>query len=113
MNRPIKFRAWDKEEKVMLDMPPLDTASLFSIGYLSKRPVSFEIMQFTGLTDKNGKEIYEGDVVKSSQTDNLFDVLWVEDSAAFKILERKNGKKWMFGYDARQKFEVVGNIYEV
>jgi hypothetical protein len=64
----IKYRAWDKQENVMRDVTMLlfNTQELDYFGNLNE-PKSwdhFEIMQFTGLYDIEGKEIYEGDLIE-------------------------------------------------
>jgi hypothetical protein len=65
--REIKFRAWHPNEKVMHCFDWKTPDDVLSVGRLySFRDL--EIMQFTGLKDKNGKEIYEGDIVEAVET---------------------------------------------
>ena len=75
MSREIKFRAYDKHAKIML--PVVDVIKFtksesinimrdgaYGVGVTIPYQPQIELMQFTGLHDKNGKEIYEGDIVE-------------------------------------------------
>ncbi len=66
MSRKIKFRAWDKENKEMfdLDIGGVDFQNFNLNEYIKELQEDTILMQFIGLKDKNGKEIYEGDIVR-------------------------------------------------
>ena len=120
--REIKFRAWVKEKKAIFEVISIDyvtkkvTYLLERVGHLlSIRDAKFndvELMQYTGLEDKNGKEIYEGDIVFESFGENYYKVIF--ENGSFRA-EFKGGFE---GYSldlidvVALGCEVVGNIYE-
>ncbi|XOS93835.1 YopX family protein [Brevibacillus laterosporus] len=105
--REIKFRAWDKEDKYMLDWVLIKLDVEYSINQLLEMN-RFEMMQFTGLHDKNGMEIYEGDIVLGRSEPATGTVEFSYGS----IIVDWHGPDIDDLRDYHEFLEVIGNIYE-
>ena len=118
MNREIKFRAWDNSCKKMIGVKGIkDCFSLRSDGFCDE---NYILMQYTGLKDKNGKEIFEGDVVcveygkgvvEYSEKQAMFIINWIDDDEAYNESLAYNPRNYIYG-ETRKDIEVIGNIYE-
>ena len=115
-----KFRAWTEEGEVMYyDVYPFEDDTLLlsydEIAFDEVPASDFILMQSTGLKDKNGNEIFEGDIVKFTIT-NGFDYVVDEYGAviykqgAFFIV--KDFAEYLISYVYTKEVEVIGNIYE-
>lgn len=102
--REIKFRVWDNVDWMSSPFTLSDIKS-GKIGFVNDLPV----MQFTGLKDKNGKEIYEGDIIIPNQDYGIAFVAFHTPSFG---LQNKNGNCGDWDWEEWEKFEVIGNIYE-
>lgn len=105
--REIKFRIWDKIDKFMSG--PFEVIDLAGTKRIDENLQRHSVyMQYTGLKDKNGKEIFEGDIVLYTDfggDKNHLVVEWSENDGAFLF-------GWVRTDYAISKGEVVGNIYE-
>ncbi|MBM7108389.1 YopX family protein [Brevibacillus laterosporus] len=117
--REIKFRIWDKANEIIIqdDGHFYITADGDVIGVNDDLDISESVilMQYTGLHDKNGKEIYEGDIVTGKRDshwhggyDRVRGTAYFSDShLAFRV--DGSGGGWLHNVE---KMEVIGNIYE-
>ena len=114
--REIKFRAWHKEKKIISEVLGIDILHkeiFFSNGDVDYCEISdfkyIELMEYTGVKDKNGKEIYEGDIFHIGSKKILYVVEWID--CGLKGRQIRN-KSWIGLNYWKEDIEVIGNIYE-
>ena len=109
--RSLKFRAWDGKKMIDDVIPASETSIIELFEYEWQETEVKAVEQYTGLNDKNGKEIYECDIVSERHGDIIG-----------KIVQKPSGEyriAWLgiYGgdsslYDHRSLCEVIGNIHE-
>lgn len=110
--REIKFRAWDRGRKEMIpfeliELPYSENVNLDGQfdGLIDR---GYVLMQYTGLKDKNGVEIYEGDIVAINEPKEVFKVVFKDGSfyPSSTLLQKCDDSHNL------EFYEIIGNIYE-
>lgn len=114
--REIKFRAWDGKRMIKIFAHIGKNGRMYTIHHWGEEP-KYEVMQYTGLKDKNGKQIYEGDVVLGK-----FNLDEVEDYIYLTLTEEeKKTQSKLFHIEdifypytnpIPEDLEIIGNVYE-
>jgi uncharacterized phage protein (TIGR01671 family) len=117
--REIKFRAWDKKLKKWVNS---DAISITLSGtpmapdetWMEHNLADLALMQFTGLHDKNGKEIWEGDIIRILEDTywlyigDICEVEWDECGGWYPFADNYDAMIYPYGYNV----EVIGNVHE-
>lgn len=109
--RTIKFRFWTPDKRMIDDHEGWVEDTGINHALACSKEYGYIAMQFTGLTDKNGKEIYEGDICKWP-SGHLSKIIW-GDRAGFKAegITQSRGVSRAGGI-VTTHIEIIGNIYE-
>ena len=128
--REKKFRAWDKKSKKMREVVAIvywsqvdiekQDGSLKLVNLIGRNCIEnksivisreigeFELMEYIGLRDRNGKEICEGDIIKYGRT--MFRIEFWDCSFAMTAIDKISTAR--LSQDYKSHIEVIGNIYE-
>ena len=115
--REIKFRAWDTLKKMWTNYKIHDGIVYFMdkntgvwYGSYNKRYKDFNLMQYIGLKDEYGDEIYEGDIV--TLHNSRYKVIFNSKEARFVLKDVFFEMEIPFTNNNNERMEIVGNIYE-
>lgn len=106
--REITFLV-DERYPMCVEVWEPDTKENTTSYLITLAPEAFELMQYTGLEDRNGKAVYEGDVVRFNDGRDTYEVAWCNEYLAFGYRE---GGGFADMLSLNDNPEIIGNIYE-
>jgi len=127
MSKEIKFRIWDKDSGYFIKVSDTnkhylslngDIIIIDEMGFIYETDKeNYIINKYTGLKDKNGTEIYEGDILRyrfpyDRRLKHVSPVKFIETEASFGLKDIYGNEIPLYRITANNYFEVVGNIYE-
>jgi|LGOV01.1.fsa_nt_gb uncharacterized phage protein (TIGR01671 family) len=110
-----KYRAWDPEIREMRGVSGIHCGlnavefSTDELGTLPHNLDEYELMPYTGFNDRNGREIYEGDIILT--TSGVKTVVFSDDIGCFEATDT-TGARGLYGYVVNDGVAVISNIYE-
>jgi hypothetical protein len=116
--RQIRFRAWHENMKQYFLNLFIDFSGNIGVWNNEESEIDFSLYpflvleQFTGLLDKNGKEIYEGDILKSDTYKVVWVIFWNDTSARLEVKDANGLLPAELCYINLQIHYVIGNIHE-
>lgn len=114
-----KFKVWDKQKEKMFDQSEVviwfdeNGVGIVEDDYRADRLTDFKLLQSTGLFDKNGKEIYKGDILHHKVQGTAVVIYpFMDDIASFGTRNVNNGFGNTLQDTAKAGYEIIGNKFE-
>ena len=110
--RTIKFKAWNDIDKMMIGWDTLQASPVLFMNILKGKVKHHQLMQFTGLQDKNGVDIYEGGLISLHDNQRGFAKVVFKNAYVGGWLLVRNNNACSLGARRQEALEVIGNIHQ-